>query len=86
MKLKIPWDGGALNDGLPYYSFMINNTILVETPPDIKISLQRGKIKTPVEHIIQQWMKKNVSDVSKVIRIIDKGFFNMEYERRLGDE
>lgn len=44
MKIIILGNGGALNDGLPYNSFLIDNTTLIETPPDIMISLKRENI------------------------------------------
>ena len=51
MKIKILGNGGAINDGLPYSSFIINNDFLVESPPDIVNSIFREnldpqKIKT----------------------------------------
>lgn len=39
--VKILGNGGCLNKGLPYNSFLINGRILVETPPDILLSLQK---------------------------------------------
>jgi ribonuclease Z len=33
--------GGAINDGLPYNAFIVDDTLLVETPPDIMNSLYR---------------------------------------------
>lgn len=44
MKIKILGNGGAINDGLPYNAFVIDHTILVETPPDIIASLFREHI------------------------------------------
>ena len=44
MKIKILGTGGAINNGLPYNSFIINGDLLVETPPDIMISLFREAI------------------------------------------
>ena len=41
MKIKILGTGGAINNGLPYNSFIINDEFLVETPPDIMNSLFR---------------------------------------------
>jgi hypothetical protein len=35
MKIKMVGTGGAINDGLPYNSFIVDNTLLVEAPPDI---------------------------------------------------
>ncbi len=45
MKIKILGSGGAVNDGLPYNSFLIDDGILVETPPDIMLSLYRENIQ-----------------------------------------
>ena len=44
MKIKILGNGGAINDGLPYNSFLIEDRYLIETPPDIMNSLFREKI------------------------------------------
>ena len=44
MKIKILGTGGAINDGLSYNSFLIGDTFLVETPPDIIASLFRYNI------------------------------------------
>lgn len=44
MIVKILGNGGAVNDGLPYNSFIINNRYLVETPPDIMNSIFREEI------------------------------------------
>lgn len=44
MKIKILGNGGAINDGLPYNAFMVENTMLVETPPDIMNSLFRENV------------------------------------------
>jgi hypothetical protein len=41
MRIKMLGTGGAINDGLPYNSFIVDNTLLVETPPDIMNSLYR---------------------------------------------
>lgn len=49
MKIKILGNGGAISDGLPYNSFIIDDRLLVETPPDIMNSLFREQI--PVENI-----------------------------------
>lgn len=43
MQIKILGNGGAVNDGLPYNSFITDNFFLVETPPDIMNSLFREK-------------------------------------------
>ena len=44
MKIRILGTGGAINDGLPYNSFIIDEDFLVETPPDIMNSLFREGI------------------------------------------
>ncbi len=44
MIIKILGNGGALNDGLPYNSYTIDEKILIETPPDIMVSLHRENI------------------------------------------
>ncbi|MGD9159684.1 MAG: MBL fold metallo-hydrolase [Desulfobacteraceae bacterium] len=44
MIIKILGTGGAINNGLPYNSFIINEDLLVETPPDIMTSLFREGI------------------------------------------
>ena len=44
MKIKTLGTGGAINNGLPYNSFIINDDFLVETPPDIMNSLFRENI------------------------------------------
>lgn len=44
MKIKILGNGGAISDGLPYNSFLIDDKHLIETPPDIMNSLFREKI------------------------------------------
>ena len=44
MKIKILGNGGAINDGLPYNSFIINDAFLVESPPDIINSIFRENI------------------------------------------
>jgi phosphoribosyl 1,2-cyclic phosphodiesterase len=44
MKIKILGNGGAINDGLPYNSFIIDEHILIEAPPDIMNSLYRENI------------------------------------------
>lgn len=44
VEILILGNGGALNDGLPYNSFLINKNSLIECPPDIMLSLQREKI------------------------------------------
>ncbi len=44
MKIKILGNGGAYNDGLPYNSFIIDEKILIEMPPDIMLSLFRENI------------------------------------------
>jgi hypothetical protein len=44
MKIVILGNGGAINDGLPYNSFIIDEKYLIETPPDIMTSLYRENI------------------------------------------
>ena len=44
MKIKILGTGGAINNGLPYNSFIINDELLIESPPDIMNSLFREGI------------------------------------------
>jgi ribonuclease BN (tRNA processing enzyme) len=44
MKIKILGNGGAINIGLPYNSFMVDDSVLVEVPPDVMFSLNREKI------------------------------------------
>ena len=41
MNIRMLGTGGAINNGLPYNSFIINEDLLIETPPDIMISLFR---------------------------------------------
>ena len=38
--ITILGNGGCLNTGLPYNAFVFNDTLLVEAPPDIMLSLQ----------------------------------------------
>lgn len=40
IKINILGNGGCLNNGLPYNSFIIDDKILVEAPPDIMLSLK----------------------------------------------
>lgn len=44
MEILFLGNGGALNDGLPYNSFVLNGRYLVETPPDLMPSLAREGI------------------------------------------
>lgn len=44
MKIKILGTGGAINNGLPYNSFLIDDDFLIESPPDIMNSLFREGI------------------------------------------
>lgn len=44
LTIKILGNGGAINTGLPYNSFIINDSLLCELPPDIMLSLHRNKI------------------------------------------
>ncbi len=52
MQIKILGNGGAVNDGLPYNSFMADNFLLVETPPDIMNSLFREKTDLSLLRVI----------------------------------
>jgi ribonuclease BN (tRNA processing enzyme) len=45
MRIKMLGTGGAINDGLPYNAFIVDNTLLVETPPDIMNSLYREGVE-----------------------------------------
>ena len=45
MRIKILGNGGAINNGLPYNAFVINQTLLCEMPPDIMPSLHRNGIE-----------------------------------------
>ncbi len=47
MNIKILGNGGAINDGLPYNAFVVNSTLLCETPPDIMLSVHRNLIELP---------------------------------------
>lgn len=40
-KIKIIGNGGCLNRGLPYNSFILNDDFLIESPPDIMPSIQK---------------------------------------------
>ena len=44
MEIKILGNGGAINNGLFYNSFIIDNHILCETPPDIMLTLKKQKV------------------------------------------
>lgn len=44
LKIKIIGNGGCINNGLPYNSFLINGNFLVESPPDIMVSLLKLSI------------------------------------------
>jgi len=44
MKIKILGNGGCLNNGLPHHSFIIDDSFLLEAPPDIMNSLNSFKI------------------------------------------
>ena len=43
MDITILGNGGGVNEGLPYNAFLIDDTFLCETPPDIMLSLSREK-------------------------------------------
>lgn len=45
LSITILGNGGAINEGLPYNSFMINDSLLCELPPDIMPSLHRNKVR-----------------------------------------
>lgn len=45
MNIKILGNGGTINDGLSYNAFVINGTLLCETPPDIMLSIHKNSIK-----------------------------------------
>jgi len=42
MNIKILGNGGAINNGLPYNAFAVNQVLLCEMPPDIMLSLYRN--------------------------------------------
>ncbi|MFC1840131.1 MBL fold metallo-hydrolase [Thermodesulfobacteriota bacterium] len=44
MKIKILGNGGAINDGLAYNSFIIDDSFLIEAPPDVMIGIFRENI------------------------------------------
>jgi hypothetical protein len=44
LKIKILGNGGGINNGLPYNSFLVNDSYLIESPPDIMSSLYRENI------------------------------------------
>jgi ribonuclease BN (tRNA processing enzyme) len=44
MRILVLGNGGAINDGLPYNSFLVDGILLCETPPDIMFSLHRHAI------------------------------------------
>lgn len=44
MKIKILGNGGAISDGLPYNSFLIDDFFLAEAPPDLMNSLFREQV------------------------------------------
>jgi len=45
LKIKVLGNGAAINDGLPYNAFVINETLLCETPPDIMLSINKHSIE-----------------------------------------
>ena len=47
MNIKILGNGGAINEGLPYNAFVMNSTLLCETPPDIMLSIHKNLIELP---------------------------------------
>ncbi len=44
MRVKILGNGGAINNGLAYNAFIINQTLVCEMPPDIMLSLHQNGI------------------------------------------
>jgi ribonuclease Z len=44
MEVLILGNGGAVSEGLPYNSFVIDGSALVEAPPDVMISLYRERV------------------------------------------
>jgi len=44
VNIKILGNGGGVNDGLPYNSFVVDETLLCETPPDIMLSINKNQI------------------------------------------
>lgn len=44
LTIKILGNGGAINAGLPYNAFVINENVLCEAPPDIMLSLHHNGI------------------------------------------
>lgn len=44
INIKILGIGGALNSGLPYNAFLLNETVLCEAPPDVMLSLQQNRV------------------------------------------
>ena len=45
MRIKILGNGGFISSGIPYNSFIINDNFLIETPPDIMVSLRNHGIR-----------------------------------------
>jgi phosphoribosyl 1,2-cyclic phosphodiesterase len=45
MKIKMLGTGGAINEGLPYNAFIVDDNLLVESPPDVMNSLYREGIE-----------------------------------------
>ncbi|MBN1577569.1 MAG: hypothetical protein JW913_13505 [Chitinispirillaceae bacterium] len=45
MRIKILGNGGFISSGIPYNSFLIDNTFLVEAPPDVMVSLRNHGIR-----------------------------------------
>lgn len=44
MHITFLGNGGAINDGLPYNGFLINEDALCEAPPDVMVSLARCRL------------------------------------------
>lgn len=45
MKIRVLGNGGAINDGLAYNAFIINESLLCELPPDVMLSLYRNGVE-----------------------------------------
>jgi ribonuclease BN (tRNA processing enzyme) len=45
MRIQVLGNGGAINEGLPYSSFVVDGILLCETPPDIMLSLHKHAIE-----------------------------------------
>jgi phosphoribosyl 1,2-cyclic phosphodiesterase len=45
MKIQVLGNGGGINEGLPYNTFVVDGILLCETPPDIMLSLHKNAIE-----------------------------------------